>query len=157
MKQSKKDILLEIIRFLIVGGIATLCDYIVYYSFKLVILKKMNELPKEIICVALGFLTGLIINWLLQKFVYRYIDKDSSKNKKLFIKFLIVSLIGLLITELGMLAAKPTFDRLYLTIIFRFDFWNLFFKCLMTVIVLIWNYLARKFYVFKKDLEKLEK
>ena len=35
MKQTKKEIFYEIIRFLIVGGIATLVDYIVTWLFKM--------------------------------------------------------------------------------------------------------------------------
>ncbi|MCR4898952.1 MAG: GtrA family protein [Acholeplasmatales bacterium] len=156
MKQSKKEILLEIIRFLIVGGIATLCDYIVYYTFKLVILKDANSALREAVSVFLGFTTGLIVNWVLQKFVYRYLKKDTKKNKVLFIKFTIVAIIGLIITETGMLIARPTFEKLYIHFIFKIDFWNLFFKCLMTGIVLIWDYLARKYLVFKKELKNYE-
>ena len=156
MKQTKKDIILEIVRFLIVGGIATLCDYLVYYTFKLVILKEFKSALREVICVFLGFTTGLIVNWILQKFVYKYLDKDTKKNKVLFIKFTIVAVIGLLITETGMLIARPTFERLYINFIFKIDFWNLFCKCLMTGIVLVWDYLARKYLVFKKELKNYE-
>ena len=156
MKQSKKEIILEIIRFLIVGGIATICDYIMYFTCKYVIFKNLDPTPKEILCVLFGFTTGLIVNWILQKFVYKYLDKDTKKNKKLFVKFTIVALIGLLITECGMLLAKPTFGKLTIHIFTDIDFWNIFFKCLMTGIVLVWDYLARKFFVFKKELENYE-
>ena len=33
----------------------------------------------------------------------------------------------------------------------KFDFWKLFFKCFRTVVVLVLNYLGRKFLIFKKD------
>ena len=42
MKQSKKDIFFEIIRFLIVGGIATIVDYIVFYVCNLLIFKNIE-------------------------------------------------------------------------------------------------------------------
>ena len=35
MKQTKKEIILEILRFLIVGGIATISDYLVFYSLEI--------------------------------------------------------------------------------------------------------------------------
>ena len=148
-KQTKKDIFLEIIRFLIVGGIATLCDYAVFYLFNLVILKGLNDSANLVIATALGFLTGLLVNWFLQKFVYSYITDNETKSKKVFIKFVIVSLIGLGITELGMYLASPLYGKYVWTIIVSFDPVKLFFKLLMTGIVLVWNYIARKLFVFK--------
>lgn len=147
--QTKKQIFFEILRFLIVGGIATISDYAVFYFCNLVVFKNINEYANLILSTFLGFTTGLIVNWVLQRFVYRYLDNEITKNKKVFLKFLIVSLIGLGMTELGINLASPLYGEVYWHIIFKFDFWKLFFKMLMTVIVLIWNYLARKFYVFK--------
>ena len=160
MNQSKKDILKEIIRFLIVGGIATLCDYAIFYLFNLLLLPKINAeaLNKDaglniFIATALGFTTGLLVNWFLQKFVYRYITEKQTKSKVVFLKFVILSLIGLGLTELGMLLASPLFGKVTWHIIVDFDFWKLFFKVLMTIIVLIMNYIGRKLFVFnvKKD------
>ena len=148
-KQSKKDIILEIIRFLIVGGIATLCDYAVFYLFNLVILKNLDKNLNLVIATALGFLTGLIVNWFLQKFVYRYITDNETKSKWVFVKFVIVSLIGLGLTELGINLASPLYGKYTWEIIVKFDPVKLFFKCLMTGIVLVWNYIARKLFVFK--------
>ena len=85
MKQSKKDIFLEIIRFLIVGGIATVVDYIVFYLCNLVIFKNIEETTNYVLSTALGFSAGLVTNWVLQKFVYRYLIDDVLKNKKIFI------------------------------------------------------------------------
>ena len=156
MKQSKKDIFLEIIRFLLVGGLATIIDYIVFYVFKLVILKNISENPKLIISTLLGFLAGLFTNWFLQKFVYKNVTDSDMKSKKVFIKFVILSFFGLFVTEIGILLAKPLYNKLMLSVfgLFTFDFYQLFFKCLMTVIVLIINYLGRKFLVFNNNSKK---
>lgn len=152
MKQTKKELIWEMIRFLIVGGIATLVDYAVFYLCNLVIFKALDTNVNLVLSTALGFTFGLITNWLLQKFVYRYITEKQTKSTKVFIKFVIIALIGLLITELGINIASPIYDTLKLKIPFTdkdFDFWKLFMKCLMTVMVLIFNYFARKYYVFK--------
>ena len=150
MKQSKKEIILEMIRFLIVGGIATLVDYAVFYLFNLVILKQVNINVNLIISTALGFTAGLLTNWFLQKFVYRYITTKQTKSKVVFTKFVILSLIGLGITELGINIASPIYPTLVLSIFgIKFQFWKLFMKCLMTVVVLIFNYIGRKYFVFK--------
>ena len=152
MKQSKKDLLLEILRFLLVGGLATIVDYVVFYLFKLVVLKSVEENVKLIVATLLGFLAGLFTNWFLQKFVYKSITDNQMKSKIVFLKFVILSFVGLGITEAGILLAKPLYNKLILSVfgLFTFDFYQLFFKCLMTLIVLVINYLGRKFIVFKK-------
>ena len=145
-KQSKKQIFYEILRFLLIGGFATIVDYLVFYFFNLFALKEINSHLNLTISTALGFIAGLIINWLFSaRFVYHYGKKTTNKQ---FIIYLLICLFGLLVTELGMFLASVTFDKLYLTFIVRFDFYKLFFKCLMTLIVLIINYLGRKFLVF---------
>ena len=149
--RSKKDLYLEILRFLIVGGISTLVDYAVFYLCNKLIFKNIDYNWNLFLSTALGFISGFFVNWFLQRFVFKHVTKEQQKNKVVFIKFTVVSLIGLGITELGMFLAKGTFDTFNMTIFnVTFDFWKLFFKVLMTIITLIWNYLARKFYVFKK-------
>ena len=148
----KKELIKEILRFLIVGLIATLCDYAVFYLFNLVIFKAINETLNIILSTFLGFVTGLIINWIFSiNFVFRYKKKTTSTQ---FIIYLVISVIGLAITEFGMLIAKPLFGTYEVTFIVTFDFWKLFFKCMMTLIVLVWNYIGRKFLVFRKDKEE---
>ena len=114
MENKKKQTLLEILRFLLIGGLATLCDYAVFYLFNLVILKNIDSTLNIIISTFLGFTAGLIFNWIFSaKFVYKYQFKT---NKKQFIIYVIICLVGLGITELGMLLAKPTFEQKYLKI-----------------------------------------
>lgn len=154
MKQNSKDIIKEILRFLLVGGIATVCDYLVFYLFNNFVLNNLDQALNLFIATTLGFLTGLFVNWFLQRFVYRYLDEEFRKNKSYFLKFLILSLFGLLVTQVGILIASPIYGKFYLTIIVKFDFWKLFMKCLMTCIVLVINYLGRKFFVFKTKNNK---
>ena len=152
MKQSKKEIIFEMIRFLIVGGVATLVDYAIFYLFNLVILKNINTNVNLVISTALGFTAGLLTNWFLQKFVYRYITTKQTKSKVVFTKFVILSLIGLGITELGINLASPIYPTLVLSIFgIKFQFWKLFMKVLMTGVVLIFNYFGRKYFVFKYE------
>ena len=153
-KQNKKQLLAEIGRFLLIGGFATIVDYALFYLFNLVILTGLKENINLAISTFIGFVSGLIINWVFSaRFVYRYNKKTTNKQ---FLLYLLICVVGLGLTELGMLLASPTFDKFYLTIIIKFDFWKLFFKCLMTVIVLILNYLGRKFLIFKKSTNENE-
>ena len=148
-KNNKKLLLAEIGRFLLVGGIATIVDYVLFYLFNLVVLKSLNSNLNLVISTFIGFTAGLIVNWVFSAtFVYRYNKKTT---KRQFLLYLLLCLAGLGLTELGMILASPTYDKLYLDIIVKFDFWKLFFKCFMTVVVLVLNYLGRKFLIFKKD------
>lgn len=153
MKQSKNELFKEIIRFLIVGGIATIGDYIIFYLCNLVIFKATSETVNMFFSTFLGFTTGLLINWFLQSFVFKYVGESQTKSKKVFLKFIIISVIGLGITEFGMLLAKPIYNTYTFNVFdwFSFDFWKLFMKCLMTGIVLVWNYIGRKVFVFKQE------
>ena len=151
MRQNKKDIALEIFRFLLVGGFATICDYVVFYLFNIVFLKNINQFANIFISESFGFLTGLFVNWFLQKFVFKYITKEQTKDAKVFTKFFILSLLGFSISQLGMfLCGKYLVGKLIINFIIEFDFWKLFMKCLMTGIVLIINYIGRKLFVFKE-------
>ena len=157
MTQSKKDLLKEIIRFLIVGGFATLCDYVTYFLFKKVFLQSVDPTISTYVSTTIGFLVGLMVNWVLQKFVYKYISEREAHSPKVFIKFVILSVIGLLITQLGMmLGNRFWFDKLYVTIIVKFDFWELFTKCALTGVVLVLNYIGRKLFVFTGNQKKPE-
>ena len=152
MDNKKKQLLAEIGRFLLIGGFATLVDYAFFYLFNLVILSSLKDNVNLLISTFIGFTTGLIINWIFSaRFVYRYNKKTT---KRQFLLYLVICLVGLGLTELGMLLAAPTFEKFYLTIIITFDFWKLFFKCFMTLVVLILNYLGRKFLIFKNDEKK---
>lgn len=147
-KQSKKQLIGEIFRFLLIGGFATIVDYVVFYLSTYLLFKGLDKETNKLISTFLGFIAGLIINWIFSaRFVYRYEKKTT--NKQLLI-YIAICVAGLLITELGIFLAMPLYETYYVTIIVKFDFWQLFFKCLMTVIVLILNYLGRKFLIFKK-------
>ena len=154
---KKKELFWEIFRFLLVGGISTIVDYAVFYLCNKLIFKNIDANLNLFFSTALGFISGFFVNWFLQSFVFKNVTRKEQKDKIVFIKFTIVSLIGLGITELGMFLAKGSFDIFNMTIFnITFDFWKLFFKVLMTIITLIWNYLARKFFVFKKKNENTE-
>ena len=153
-KKKIKQLLGEIFRFLLIGGFATIVDYAMFYLFNLVILSQVKEELNLIISTFIGFASGLIINWIFSaKFVYRYNKKTTNKQ---FILYVLICIFGFVITEAGILLASPLYDTLYVKILVEFDFWKLFFKCLMTVIVLIINYLGRKFLIFKKDKNENE-
>lgn len=83
----------------------------------------------------LSFLLAVVNNFILNK---AWTFQNKSKNyRKLFIKFLIVSTVGLLLT----VACMSVFVHVM-------KIWYIFAKALTSVIVLIWNFLGNKFWTF---------
>ncbi|MBQ4357170.1 MAG: GtrA family protein [Acholeplasmatales bacterium] len=160
MKQNRKELSLEILRFLIVGGLATLVDYLVTWVFKNYICQNLEVNLAVFIYTAAGFTAGLFTNWFLQKFVYRYITKDQQRSMFVFFKFVVLSLIGFGITWLGMRLSEPIHAKVLFDFWFLHDIqlWFWVFKVVLTIIVLIMNYIGRKLFVFnqKKNKESLD-
>lgn len=159
-KQTKKQLSEEIFRFLLVGGTATLVDYIVYYLFRQWILPPtlINSAAWDtwslILATAFGFCVGLTVNWILSvRFVFRHVkDKKKSSSKKAFVVFALIGVVGLVITELGMnllVAILPSFSLFETAAFLGLPWKEWLAKVLMTGFVLVWNYVARKKFVFK--------
>lgn len=155
-KQTKKQLLLEILRFLIVGGTATVFDYAVAYLFYQWLLppRLVGGTLSLIVSTALGFCVGLIVNWILSvKFVFKDVkNKKEARSKKSFVLFTIIGVIGLGITELGMhLGVSFLPDvTLFSSSTFLGTEWKWWImKVVMTCIVLVWNYAGRKLLIFK--------
>ena len=155
MQQTKKQLFYEIFRYLLVGGVATIFDYGAWYVFFTWVLPAslIGQTLAVIISTAMGFLVGLLVNWALSlTFVFKQVqNQEEAKSAKSFIIFAIVGLIGLVITEVGMLIANvlPTFSFLGFEQFLGHEWKWWFTKVAMTCIVLVWNYLGRKILIFK--------
>ena len=158
-KQNFRQLFWEIFRFLLVGGTATLVDYAVFYLFRQWIFPQTlfswtgwNTLSL-IIATALGFSVGLLVNWILSvKFVFQDVkDKEEASSKKSFWIFALIGVIGLAITELGVVLFVHILPEITLFGVTEFllpwDEW--LSKILMTCIVLVFNYIMRKTLIFK--------
>ena len=156
MKQTKKQLCFEIFRFLLVGGIATVTDYLVFWLFDGVLFPLINLNPTLalILATALGFCVGLMVNWILSvKFVFKAVkDQKEIKTKKSFLIFALIGAVGLLITELGVLllvTVLPTVQVFGQTALMGVAWKKWLAKGIMTLLVLVWNYTGRKIFVFK--------
>ena len=155
IKQTKKELFWEVFRFLLVGGLATVADYLtanLFYAF-LLPPKLIGQTWALIISTAIGFCVGLMIIWFLSLlFVFKAIrDKKQASSKKSFLIYFAISAIGLAVSILGMQLVKilPAFP-LFGTEEFFGSPWKWWImKVVMTCIVLIWNYIGRKLFVFK--------
>lgn len=155
-KQSKKSLFYEILRFLLVGGTATVFDYAVAYLFYHLILPpdRIGGTLSLVLSTAFGFGVGLAVNWILSVcFVFRNVkDKKKSRSGKSFLMFTLIGLIGLGLTELGMHLGVSCLPEISLfgSAAFLGISWTWWIsKVAMTCIVLVWNYLGRKLFIFR--------
>ena len=161
VQQTKKQLFAEIFRFLIVGGLATAVDYCVFWLFDAIIFPAI--FPQTaffttlalILSVALGFCVGLIINWMLSVcFVFRETGKEVTvQSKKEFLIFTVIGVFGLILNELGMLLLVwllPEITLFHSTQFLKMPWKKWLAKCIVTLVVLVCNYIGRKKLIFNK-------
>lgn len=131
MNLIKNKLLIQILKFLVVGVVATIIDWAVYYC--LYNLLKINPLIANIG----AFSISVVYNYIASvKWVF---DINSKKSKKqMFIEFMILSIIGLLLTE----------GIIYLgTKLLKID--AMVIKIIATGVVMIFNFITRKIFLEK--------
>ena len=156
MHQTKKQLFFEILRFLIVGGTATAVDYLVSFLFIRFILPPgvAGQTVAVIVSTALGFSAGLIVNWFLSVyFVFKQVtDEKKAKSKTSFFIFAVIGVAGLVLTEIGMYFGVKYLPEIVIFSSSTFlgaeiKWWIC--KVVMTCLILVFNYLARKILIFK--------
>lgn len=143
--------LAEILRFCIVGGVATVVDFvamgITLYCFDPSLYPNFFNVfygggtPSVLAsCVGtgVGFLAGLAVNYILSV-LFVFDEKGNSGTLSGFVVFALLSAGGLAINVLGM----------YLFV--DLAHWNEWLiKILLTLVVLVYNYVTRKLIIFRK-------
>ena len=148
----------EILRFVIIGGLATIIDMF-FMGLTLYIFQPQNyahfynvffgrevapSTVSAIVGTGVGFTMGLIFNYFFS-IIFVFDEKGKSKSVGGFLLFSILSLMGLGIHLIGMYLG---FDLLHI------NEWIV--KIVLTLVVLVYNYLSRKLLLFKKTKEKEE-
>lgn len=131
IKVSKKteNLLIQIFKFGIVGGIAFLIDYIVLFCCKEFIGLSV------LLSAAIAFTVSVIYNYIASvKWVFD-VNKEKSAKKN-FVIFIILSIIGLIITEIIMWIGSDIMKINYLIV-----------KIIATAIVMIFNFITRKMFL----------
>ena len=176
MVDKKKNRGLELIRFLICGVAAALTDYLFCQLMVLLIHNALDEIWVTIISTAVGFIFGVIVNYLISTFwVYQNVDKNVKTKSKLFIMwFVILSLAAMLLSVGAMLLCNlvvisawgsdnSIVDLSVMELIKEngigflktFIFWAYFFSfCIKTIVGLVFNYFTRKYILYKEPKEK---
>ena len=127
-----KNGFLQLFRYLFVGGIATVVDWGVLFG--------LTELfgLHEMISAVFGFVAGLVTNYLLSKLLVFSANEAKTNGVLEFLGYALIGVIGLGITELILFLFTNCLSLYYMLS-----------KAIATVVVLIWNYLARKYLLYK--------
>lgn len=154
MRQQKslfiKAIIGEFLKYAVVGGVAFLVDSGVLALFYYIFLNHVEVVfwghfeLRIVLSTAAGFVAGLIANYILSTiFVF---NKETQKNGmgkvQAFLIYAVVGIVGLLLTELGMSLGKLILGTHY-------EAFMMMVKVVVAGVVLIWNYLGRKIFVYK--------
>ena len=128
IKVSKKteNLLIQIFKFGIVGGIAFLIDYIVLFCCKEFIGLSVL-LSAAIASVIYNYIAS--VKWVFD------VNKEKSAKKN-FVIFIILSIIGLIITEIIMWIGSDIMKINYLIV-----------KIIATAIVMVFNFITRKMFL----------
>lgn len=129
LSEKSEKLLLQIFKFIMVGGLAFVIDYLT-----LILCKEVFNL-NVLVSAAIAFTVSVIFNYILSiKWVF---DVDKSKSeKKNFIIFIVFSIIGLLLTELIMWIGTDILKVNYLLV-----------KIIATAIVMVFNFITRKLFL----------
>jgi putative flippase GtrA len=139
----KKNTLFEFLRYAVVGGVAALVDMGVNYAVLYLILGATKDDKWQVAAaVTAGFVIGLIVNFALSNiFVFRTSEQQKEgKTVKAFIIYAVIGILGYFLT-VGLTLAGTLF-------IGESGIWYLLLTCAVKGIVLIWNYIGRKIFVY---------
>ena len=164
----------ELFRFLVCGVAAALSDYL---AAQLIVLAMpgVNEIVVTIVSTAVGFIVGVIVNYLISTYwVYQNVDKNiETKSKRFILLFVLFSFIAMVLSIGTMLLADLVVTNamhldsiVHASIISlikeygigflgQANFWSYFVSfVLKTLVGLVWNYFTRKYILYKEP--KLE-
>ena len=131
VSEKTENLFVQIFKFVIVGGIATIIDWVIYYI--LFNFLHINPLIANII----SFSVSVIYNYSASvRWVFN-VNAEKSK-KRMFIEFMIFSIIGLLLTEL-----------LLWLFIDKMSINEMLSKIVSTGIVMVFNFITRKIFLEK--------
>lgn len=141
-----KKLIEQILKFVTVGGISFLVDFLVY-----TILCNVMQIHYIIAGVS-GFTVSVVVNYILSM-RYVFIPKEDRRKDKEFIIFVILSLIGMFINSVLLFIC---IDVIYMNFVYlkqslSIEWMNIVAKIFATGIVMIYNFITRKMFLEKKE------
>lgn len=136
--------LIQFIRYSFVGFIATAADMLVFHILSNVI--SINH----IISNSISFICGLVVNYVLsRRWVFNAAAGFSIKE---FIMFSLIGVIGLGLSDMILYILVDLGILLWFIHLDSIEYIKLISKCIAVIIVLMWNFIARKKIVFNKNI-----
>ena len=130
MLSETENTLLQFFRYCFVGGIATIVDWgTTYYVEKIGV--------HYLIAATIAFILALICNYLLSKcMVFNGKETNLSTNKE-FLAYAVIGIAGLILTVILMHVMTEWFEMYFMVS-----------KIVATLLVLVWNYGARRKFIY---------
>ena len=142
--KKRRDLIFEILRYCVVGGIAAVADMAANYVMLYYVLSASKDVSWAVaVSVTVGFIVGLTTNYILSNiFVFnKESQKKNGRSVKAFLIYVAVGIVGYFISVgLTLLGTRFIADT---------GIWYLVLTCFVKVIVLAWNYVGRKILVYK--------
>jgi len=135
--EKTDDTLIQAFRYIFVGGAAFVADA---GSLWLISLTGIHYL----ICTAIAFCIGLAANYALSK---RFVFTENAKTGRAaeFVVYAVIGIIGLGLTELLMFMFTDLFGMYFILS-----------KVVAAVLVLAWNFIARKLFLYRRGKPAVE-
>ena len=134
---------IEFFRYLFVGGIATVVDWLFSFGTERAV-ASLTPMPSQwvyVIATTVGFAFGMVTNFLLSRaFVFSAKTARARTKTGEFLGHLTVGVTGLLLSYLIVWMGTSLLVDAYMP-----------FRMIATAVVFFWNYLAKKFFVYKNS------
>lgn len=139
-----KSLFYEFCRYLVVGGGAFIVDFGTLFVCKEYLIPNWNGYGLYV-SSTIAFVLGIIFNYIFSLiFVFR-VNSENKQGKTIkdILIFVVVGIVGLVLTDFGMFLGTGLLKVNYLIV-----------KIIVTGAVLIWNYGARKILIFNRGEKK---
>lgn len=124
-----KELIIQFVKYIFVGGAAFIADAGTLWI--------LGRYIHYLLAAAAAFIIGLAVNFFLSKI---FVFKEKQKNAALeFAAYALIGVIGLGITEILMYLFTEKLDLYYM-----------FSKIIVAAIVLVYNFAARKFILYRR-------
>ncbi len=141
---EKNKFFLQFGKFVIVGFINTAIDFAVLNL--LMYLTNIYKGPEIIIFNAISFTAAVTNSYLMNKY-WTFGDRSRTGAAKQFVEFLAVSIIGIILNTAIVYSVTTLIQPMFGLGV---KLWANFAKVIATAVVLGWNFIGYKFFVFKK-------